>query len=634
MEMRDRAQDELTSMPTPPLDAPAAEEMPAQDSESVDTNTADTADQPILTMETLIENAKAMAQKDPAEVSGDEVRRLRQQFNTLHKAMPANDADTPEGEFSPEPFVDEFQSILDSIRNRKAAWTEEQEKLKISNLEKKNAIIAEIAVLAEDTDNVNRTFPRYRELVEEFNATGDVPPTEETSLWKRFSDAREKFSDNLKINKELRDYDFKKNLEAKQEIIDETRKLTAIDDIIEAYRRLGDLHDDWRRIGPVAKELRDQLWDEFKTASTEIRRRYQEHFEARKAEELQNEQKKTALCETLEAIDLDSLTSAQAWEKATEAVKEVQEKWRTIGFAARKVNNTLFARYRTYCDKFFELKAKFFRDSRDAQAANLAAKTAIVEKAEALKDSTDWRAATEQFVAMQKEWKTIGNTARRQGEELWKRFIAACDFFFEQKKKQGSDQRQQQQANLKAKREIIEAIEAVADDATRESILDTLKSSQQKWQEIGPSRIKTRYTTATTRHSTACARCSTVSRPDAAWTASKATWPTSRATGRNCIANANASPVLPRLSARKSVLSKTISASCRAKAKAATQCCANSSVVSTISKKNSTRSPKKSSLSTARCNFSAPSGGRGLRMAATAPPAAGRNRQRHLWRLP
>ncbi len=340
-------------------------------------------------------------------------------------------------------------------------------------------------MLAEDTDNVNRTFPRYRELVEEFNATGDVPPTEETSLWKRFSDAREKFSDNLKINKELRDYDFKKNLEAKQEIIDETRKLTAIDDIIEAYRRLGDLHDDWRRIGPVAKELRDQLWDEFKTASTEIRRRYQEHFEARKAEELQNEQKKTALCETLEAIDLDSLTSAQAWEKATEAVKEVQEKWRTIGFAARKVNNTLFARYRTYCDKFFELKAKFFRDSRDAQAANLAAKTAIVEKAEALKDSTDWRAATEQFVAMQKEWKTIGNTARRQGEELWKRFIAACDFFFEQKKKQGSDQRQQQQANLKAKREIIEAIEAVADDATRESILDTLKSSQQKWQEIG-----------------------------------------------------------------------------------------------------------------------------------------------------
>ena len=163
----------------------------------------------------------------------------------------------------------------------------------------------------------------------------------------------------------------------------------------------------------------------------------------------------------------------------------MQEKWRTIGFAARKVNNTLFARYRAYCDRFFEQKAKYFRDSRDSQAANLAAKTAIVEKAEALKDSTDWRAATEQFVAMQKEWKTIGNTARRQGEELWKRFIGACDFFFEQKKKQGSDQRQQQQTNLKAKREIIEAIEAVADDATRENILDTLKSSQQKWQEIG-----------------------------------------------------------------------------------------------------------------------------------------------------
>lgn len=485
MEMRDPAQDEPTSLPITPPQAPSDEEMPVQAAESDVETSEPTAEQPQLTIETLIENAKALALKDPADVSGDEVRRLRQQFNTLHKAMPADDAETSGEEFHAEPFVDEFQAILDDIRNRKNAWTEQQEKLRISNLEKKNAIIAEIAVLAEDTDNVNRTFPRYRELVEEFNATGDVPPSEETALWKRFSDARERFSDNLKINKELRDYDFKKNLDAKQALIEETRTLAAAEDIIEAYRRLGDIHNDWRRIGPVAKELRDSLWEEFKTASTEIRRRYQEHFEARKAAELENEQAKTALCETLEAINPDSLTTPQAWEKATEEVKAVQEKWRTIGFAARKINNNLFARYRAYCDNFFEQKAKFFRDSRDAQAANLAAKTAIVEKAEALKDSTDWRTATDQFVALQKEWKTIGNTARRPGEELWKRFIAACDFFFEQKKKQGSDQRQQQQANLKAKREIIESIEAVADDANRDTILEALKSSQQKWQEIG-----------------------------------------------------------------------------------------------------------------------------------------------------
>ncbi|MDE6098667.1 MAG: DUF349 domain-containing protein [Muribaculaceae bacterium] len=486
MEMRDRAQDGLTPMPTTPPDAPATDMMPAQSSDSADAQTVENCVHQQITMEMLLENARTLAEKDPADISGDDVRRLRQQFNTLHKAIPADDsAENTSDEFEAEPLVDEFHSILDGIRSRKAAWAEEQEKLKISNLEKKNSIIAEIALLAEDTDNVNRTFPRYRELVEEFNATGDVPPTEETSLWKRFSDVRERFSDNLKINKELRDYDFRKNLEAKQEILDEARRLTVETDIIEAYRRLGDLHNDWRRIGPVAKELRDQLWEDFKTASTEIRRRYQEHFEARKAEELKNEQEKTAICESLEAIDLDTLNSPSAWDKATETVKAAQEKWRTIGFAARKANNTLYNRYRAFCDRFFEQKAKFYRDSRETQAANLAAKTAIVEKAEALKDSTDWRSATDSFVEMQKEWKAIGNTPRRQGEELWKRFISACDFFFEQKKKQGSDQRMQQQANLKAKREVTESLEAIPDDATRETILDALRNGQQKWQEIG-----------------------------------------------------------------------------------------------------------------------------------------------------
>ena len=489
MEMRDRAQDEITPMPTTPLDAPAADVMPAQTTESAAERNTAAHEQTPITVESLIESARELAAKDPADISGDEIRRLRQQFNTLHKATPAEEpelnADSTDGEFEAEPLVDEFQAILDDVRRRKAAWAEEQEKMRLRNLDKKNAIIAEIAQLAEDTDNVNRTFPRYRELVEDFNATGDVPPTEETALWKRFSDARERFSDNLKINKELRDYDFKKNLEAKQELIEEARKISESDDIIEAYRRLGDLHNDWRRIGPVAKELRDQLWDEFKAASTEIRRRYQEHFEARKAEELKNEQEKTALCEALEAISPESLNSAQAWDKATEAVKEIQEKWRATGFAARKINNTLFARYRALCDNFFEQKAKYFRESREAQAANLAAKTAITEKAEALKDSTDWRSAGDQFIAMQKEWKAIGNTPRRQGEELWKRFIAACDYFFDQKKKQGNDQRQQQQANLKAKREIIEALDAVADDASRETIIEALKSSQQKWQETG-----------------------------------------------------------------------------------------------------------------------------------------------------
>lgn len=443
--------------------------------------------------ESLLTTVRQLSERTPAEISGDEVRRLRQQFNSIHKTEVDNErAQWVEAGNEAETFVEnqdptgeEIIAILNAIRERKAAYAAEQEALKAANLKRKNEIIDEIIALAEDTDNVNRTFPRYRELQDEFNAIGDVPPTDETSVWKRFQDARERYSDNLKINKELRDYDFKKNLDSKQLLLDEAEKLQAEEDVITAYRRLQELHNKWRQIGPVAKEIREEIWDKFKNASAEVNKRYQAFFEARKARENENEAGKTAICERLEAIDFSAFKSFNAWDDATKVIIEAQNEWKKLGFASRKMNNQLFARFREICDKFFAAKADFFKNTREELTRNLAAKTALAEKAEALKDSTEWRKATEQFVAMQKEWKNIGPVAKKYSDAVWQRFVAACDHFFEQKKKSTSGVRQTETANLKAKRDVIAKLAEINDQTPREEAIARLRELQDEWQKIG-----------------------------------------------------------------------------------------------------------------------------------------------------
>ena len=304
-------------------------------------------------------------------------------------------------------------------------------------------------------------------------------------MWKKFQDARERYSDNLKINKELRDYDFKKNLDSKQLLLDEAEGLLTDDDIITAYRRLQELHNKWRRIGPVAKEFREEIWDKFKTASAEINKRYQAHFEARKAREAENEAGKAALIAELEAIDITAIKSFSAWDEATKRVMELQQKWRTFGFASKKMNKTLFSRFRELCDKFFAAKAEYFQTTREELANNLARKTALAERAEALKDSTDWKAATDEFVALQKEWKTVGTVAKKYSDAVWKRFLAACDYFFEQKKKATSGARREENENLKAKREVIAALAEITADTPREEAIGRIRELQDRWKEIG-----------------------------------------------------------------------------------------------------------------------------------------------------
>ena len=303
------------------------------------------------------------------------------------------------------------------------------EEARRKNLEQKNSIIEQIIALAEDTDNVNRTFQQYIDLQAAFNALGEVPPTEETSVWKRFQEARERYSDNLKINKELRDYDFKKNLEQKLLLIDDATALADDEDIITAFRRLQELHDKWRQIGPVAKELRDDIWARFKDASAVINKKYQAFFEERKEREAKNEAAKTALCEQIEALDFSALSSFTAWDQMTTQIIALQNEWKTLGYASRKVNNALFARFRQRCDDFFTAKAAYFKAVKEEYAANLARKTALAEEAEALKDSTEWRKTTDRLVEMQKEWKTIGAVPKKHSDAVWKRFQEACDYF-------------------------------------------------------------------------------------------------------------------------------------------------------------------------------------------------------------
>ena len=453
-------------------------------------------------MEDVIEAAKELSERPASEIERVEVSRLRQHFMNLQKDITdkALEAFVAEGNNAddfkaPElPQEEAFKEVMEVIKNKKAEYINEQNKIRQANLEQKLAIIKKINDLAEDTDNVNKTFTEYRELQDQFNAIGDVPPTEETSVWKQFQEARERYSDNLKINKELRDYDFKKNLEQKEEIVAEANTLTTGEDVLGSFRRLQELHNRWREIGPVAKELRDEIWNRFKEASTEINKRYQAHFEERKNRELENERAKTALCEKIEALDFSSLNSFAAWDEMTKQIIEAQEEWRKLGFASKKMNNALFNRFRATCDTFFALKGAYYKNIKDELAANLAKKTALVEKAEALKDSTDWKKTTDTLVELQKEWKTIGTVAKKHSDAIWKRFQTACDAFFENKKKLTSSARLTEHANLQAKRDLIKELDTVTEETPKADALALINDLRERWKSIGhvPFREKDR----------------------------------------------------------------------------------------------------------------------------------------------
>lgn len=450
----------------------------------------------VVTKQAILDRLEVMATADPTQVTAEDIARCKQQFYGRHnEELRQLRAAFVEAGNDPEAFVppvdddeEKMKQLLSVIKDNKAKLREEQEAARQANYERKLSIIKEIASLSDDTDNINRHHQRAKELQSEFKTVGEVPPQFETAVWKDYQEAVEHFYDQAKINKELYDYDLKKNLGEKQLLVEEANRLKDEPDVITAFRRLQELHAKWREIGPVPKEQREDIWNEFKDASAVINKRYQTFFEERKAREQEAETAKTALCEKIEALQYEGLKSYAEWDALTKTIIETQEEWKKLGFASRKVNTALFTRFRETCDKFFQAKGEFYKASKEEFAANLGLKTALCEEAEALKDSTDWNSTANKLVELQRRWKEIGPVGRRQSDAVWKRFQTACDYFFEQKKKVTGDVRKAEQANLKAKKELVarmQAMDVEESGLTGEQVFDAIRAAQAEWKEIG-----------------------------------------------------------------------------------------------------------------------------------------------------
>lgn len=385
----------------------------------------------------------------------------------------------------PDEVENELKSLYAEFKERRAAYLAAEEARRADNLEKKQEILTRMEEIAGDIDNVNTKFPEFQQLQVDFKEIKDVPATAETDIWKQFQNVVERFYDNLKINKELRDFDFKKNLEAKRALIDEAKKLESVSDPIAAFRSLQGLHDQWRAIGPVAKEIRDEIWDEFKDASTVINKRHQDYFEQRKASELANEEAKTKLCEEIETIKSDEIKSFAEWNATTERIVELQKKWKEYGYASKKANTVLYNRFRKACDDFFAAKAAYFQRTKDELNSNLEKKTALCEKAEALKNSDDVKKATDEIIKLQTEWKSIGSVPRKHSDALWQRFTSACNYFFDERKRQNKERHREEQENLDRKRDIIARLSELPKDGDRREVMPKIKELQAEWQTVG-----------------------------------------------------------------------------------------------------------------------------------------------------
>lgn len=480
--------------------APVTEQDETQAVEQQATEPSEEARPTYETKEQVVERLREIQ----AENNGgdrSELDLLKQAFYKLHKAaqIAARNAFIEQGG-APEDWRAEvdgaeenFKAIMASIRQRRAQMAEEAEKQKAENLDRKLAIIERIKELATSPEEANAHFDEFKQLQTAWKETGAVPAERATEVWKNYQLYVEQFYDLLKLNSEAREYDFKKNLTAKERLIELAEKLVDEEDIIAAFNKLQALHAEYKEIGPVAKELREDVWNRFKAASTVINKRHQEHFEAIKAREDENLQAKTALCEKVESIQTAEITTFAAWEEKTKEVIELQAEWKTIGYAGHKQNSTIFDRFRSACDAFFSAKAEYYRTIKDEQNGNLEAKRALVEEAEALKDSTEWRKTTNRLIDLQKKWKEVGPIPRKYSEQLWKRFTEACDHFFEAKTAAGADQRAEETANMEAKQGIIEQLRELAADATQATI-EKVKELQARWNEIGhvPFRDKDR----------------------------------------------------------------------------------------------------------------------------------------------
>lgn len=463
-------------------------EVPAQ--EATGTSATPVA---LQTKEDVIERLKTLNEQE--EIAGrPELEALKQTFYRLRnaeveaakKAFVENGGN--EEEFVPEKDDSEerFKEVMGLIKEKRSALLAEDEEEKQANLEKKLAIIERMKELAESSEDANKAYHEYKKLQTEWNEIKNVPAAKVNELWKNYQVYSEKFYDLIKLNNEFREYDFKKNYEIKIHLCEAAERLTGEEDVISAFHQLQKLHQEFRETGPVAKDVREEVWARFKAASSVVNRRHQQHFEELKEREQRNLDEKTVICEIVESMEYDTLTTFQDWHDKTEEILALQAKWKTIGYAPQKMNTKIFERFRAGCDEFFKRKAEYFKGLKNNMTENLEKKRAMCEKAESLKDSTDWKETAEVLTRLQKEWKNIGPVSKKYSDAIWKRFVSACDYFFEQKAKATSSQKTEELENLEKKKAVIARLEALnAEESLAAEAGNAVRELMKEWNSIG-----------------------------------------------------------------------------------------------------------------------------------------------------
>ena len=422
----------------------------------------------------------------------EEIDNLKTTFYKLHiaerdaeqKAYLENGGDPDAYQVSPDPIEEAFKAQMGVIKERRAKLFLEQEQEKQENLQKKTEIIEKIKAMATSPDEANKSYQAFKDLQQQWKEIKAVPADKANELWRNYQLYVEQFYDLLKLNNEAREYDFKKNLELKEKLCENAERLADEKDIISAFHQLQELHQEYREIGPVSKELREQIWARFKAASTVINKRHQQHFEEMRANEEENLAKKTALCEKVETIVAAENKGAADWEKRTKEIIDIQAEWKTIGFAPQKMNVKIFERFRTACDVFFSRKADFFKAMKEKYAQNAEKKKELVEKARQLSESTDWKSTADKLIALQKEWKNFGMVPRKLGDKLWNDFITACNHFFEARNAAHAGTRGEERENLSKKKAVIAKLKEMM-GTTPDNAAETIKQLIEEYNAIG-----------------------------------------------------------------------------------------------------------------------------------------------------
>ena len=467
------------------VDVVSSMEEKANNDEGQMVNAALTKEEIIKRFEEILQNIENVGRQDIEHLKQAFYKIRKHETDAARKAFVENGGDADAFVPEADEYEQKFKELVSAIKEKRTEIAKAAEQLKEENLEKKNRIIEKIKEFISSGEDVNKYYNEFKQLRQEWNDIKLIPQEKATELWKNYQLYVERFYDLLKINNEFRTYDFKKNLELKTALCEAAEKLEEEPDVVSAFYQLQNLHHEFREIGPVAPEMREEIWGRFKKASTVINKKHQQHFEELKAKEQGNYEAKQAICEKIESIDCTALKTFADWDEKTNEVIALQSEWKTIGFAPQKLNVKIFERFRAACDAFFKAKSEFYKTIKTEKNENLQRKIALAERAETLKDSTDWKKTTEELTRLQKEWKTIGSVSKKYSDAVWNRFISACDYFFEQKKNMFAGQKSEEQANLAAKQELIEQIESIPEDADPAEALKTVKELQEKWNSIG-----------------------------------------------------------------------------------------------------------------------------------------------------